>query len=68
MYICVYILYMYIFILYKYVAYMYIYVYVHTYTYFCVDGFHLQMSVHLTTINQCFLKINQIRLIHKSND
>lgn len=52
------IIYVHIHTIYKYVAYMYIYVYVHTYTYFYVDGFHLQMSVHLTTINQCFLKIN----------
>lgn len=50
--------YMYIFILYISMWHIYIYVYVHTYTYFYVDGFHLQMSVHLTTINQCFLKIN----------
>lgn len=52
------IIYVHIHTIYKYVAYMYMYVCVHTYTYFYVDGFHLQMSVHLTTINQCFLKIN----------
>lgn len=40
--------------LYKYVAYMYMHMYTHIWHTFMLMGFHLQMSVHLTTINQCF--------------